>query len=578
MATNASVVVSGTGSRVELFAAIRRDARVEEFSIRELARRHGVHRRTVRQALASAEPPGRKTPTRVAPKLGPYVEVVDAMLVADLDAPRKQRHTARRVHARLVDEHDAVVSYSTVRDYVRRRRPEIAVEHGKVAVVAMVPQDHAPGVEAEVDFGEVWVVLDGVKTKCHLFVYRLSHSGAAVHRVYPTCGQEAFLQGHIVALEALGGVPTGHIRYDNLSSAVSQVLYGSGRRRTENPRWVLFRSHYGFDAFYCHPGIEGAHEKGGVEGEVGRFRRAWLTPMPEVKTLDELNEKIAGWEARDLHRRIEGHLHSVGHDLNIEQPLLNSLPADGFDPGLVLNPRVDRSALVTVRMVKYSVPARLIGRRVRVSLQASRVKVFDGRTLVADHPRRIARTGSVVDLDHYLEVLAFKPGALPGSTALAQARAAGVFTTSHEEFWIAARRVNGDADGTRQLIDVLLLHRAHRAGDVVAGIRAALHVGAVTAEVVAVETRRHAAAAAVGGASGDRHLLRHGHDVEQGAGQPERVVSLTMRRLLDPTAVIAGLPPDTRPLPDLAIYDRQLLGRATGTDHPIPAPDPGGQP
>jgi transposase len=571
MATNASVVVSGTGSRVELFAAIRRDARVEEYSIRELARRHGVHRRTVRQALASAEPPGRKTPTRVAPKLGPYVEVVDAMLVADLDAPRKQRHTARRVHARLVDEHDAQVSYSTVRDYVRRRRPEIAVEHGKVAVVAMVPQDHAPGVEAEVDFGEVWVVLDGVKTKCHLFVYRLSHSGAAVHRVYPTCGQEAFLQGHIEAFEALGGVPTGHIRYDNLTSAVSQVLYGSGRRRTENPRWVLFRSHYGFDAFYCHPGIEGAHEKGGVEGEVGRFRRAWLT-------LDELNEKITGWEARDLHRRIEGHLHSVGHDLNIEQPLLNSLPADGFDPGLVLNPRVDRSALVTVRMVKYSVPARLIGRRVRVSLQASRVKVFDGRTLVADHPRRIARTGSVVDLDHYLEVLAFKPGALPGSTALAQARAAGVFTTSHEDFWIAARRVNGDADGTRQLIDVLLLHRAHRAGDVVAGIRAALHVGAVTAEVVAVETRRHAAAAAVGGASGDRHLLRHGHDVEQGAGQPERVVSLTMRRLLDPTAVIAGLPPDTRPLPDLAIYDQELLGRATGTDHPIPAPDPGGQP
>ena len=578
MATNASVVVSGTGSRVELFAAIRRDARVEEYSIRELARRHGVHRRTVRQALASAEPPGRKTPTRVAPKLGPYVDAVDAMLVADLDAPRKQRHTARRVHARLVDEHDAQVSYSTVRDYVRRRRPEIAVGHGKVAVVAMVPQDHAPGVEAEVDFGEVWVVLDGVKTKCHLFVYRLSHSGAAVHRVYPTCGQEAFLQGHIEAFEALGGVPTGHIRYDNLTSAVSQVLYGSGRRRTENPRWVLFRSHYGFDAFYCHPGIEGAHEKGGVEGEVGRFRRAWLTPMPEVKTLDELNEKITGWEARDLHRRIEGHLHSVGHDLNIEQPLLNSLPADGFDPGLVLNPRVDRSALVTVRMVKYSVPARLIGRRVRVSLQASRVKVFDGRTLVADHPRRIARTGSVVDLDHYLEVLAFKPGALPGSTALAQARAAGVFTTSHEDFWIAARRVNGDADGTRQLIDVLLLHRAHRAGDVVAGIRAALHVGAVTAEVVAVETRRHAAAAAVGGASGDRHLLRHGHDVEQGAGQPERVVSLTMRRLLDPTAVIAGLPPDTRPLPDLAIYDQELLGRATGTDHPIPAPDPGGQP
>lgn len=104
----------------------------------------------------------------------------------------------------------------------------------------------------------------------------------------------------------------------------------------------------------------------------------------------------------------------------------------------MLHPRVDRSALVTVRMVKYSVPARLIGRRARVSLQASRVRVFGGRTLVAEHPRRIARTGSVVDLDHYLDVLATKPGALPGSTALARARAAGRFTTAHEEFWSLA--------------------------------------------------------------------------------------------------------------------------------------------
>ena len=570
MATHSMVVVSGTGSRVELFAAIRRDARVEDLSIRELARRHQVHRRTVRQALTSAEPPRRKPPARDAPRLGPFTAVVDAMLVADLDAPRKQRHTARRIHDRLVDEHRAELSYSTVRDYVRRRRPEIAVERGRVAAVGMVPQEHAPGAEAEVDFGEVWVVLDGVKTKGHMFVSRLSPSGAAVHRVYPTCGQEAFLQGHVEAFETFGGVPTRHIRYDNLTSAVSQVLFGSGRRRTENPRWVLFHSHYGFDPFYCQPGIDGAHEKGGVEGEVGRFRRKWLTPMPDVATLDELNERIVGWEARDLHRRIDGRLRTVGQDLETERPLLRPLTADAFDPGLVLTPRVDRSALVTVRMVKYSVPARLIGRRVRVSLQASRVRIFDGRTLVADHPRRIARTGSVVDLDHYLEVLAIKPGALPGSTALAQARACGAFTTAHEDFWIASRRVNGDADGTRQLIDVLLLHRSHAAEDVIAGIRAALTVGAVTADDVAVETRRHVAA---GGASPDRHPADHVLDSEQRAGRSERVVSLTMRRLLDPAAVIAGLPPDTRPLPSVAAYD-QLL---TGTDHTTPT-DPGGSP
>lgn len=132
------------GLRVELFARIRRDARVEELSIRELARRHGVARATVRQALAQAEPPARKTPVRVAPKLDPFKPAIDAMLVEDLTAPRKQRHTARRILARLAEEHDAtVLSYSTVRDYVALRRPQIDAEAGRQREV-FIPQEHAP--------------------------------------------------------------------------------------------------------------------------------------------------------------------------------------------------------------------------------------------------------------------------------------------------------------------------------------------------------------------------------------------------------------------------------------------------
>jgi len=92
-------------SRVELFAVIRRDHRVDGLSIRALADKHAVHRRTVRQALASAIPPPRKTPQRIAPRLEPFQSAIDAMLRSDLDAPKKQRHTARRVHARLIDEH-----------------------------------------------------------------------------------------------------------------------------------------------------------------------------------------------------------------------------------------------------------------------------------------------------------------------------------------------------------------------------------------------------------------------------------------------------------------------------------------
>jgi transposase len=545
--------------RMELFARIRRDARVEGLSIRGLAKRYQIGRDTVRQALSDPVPPTRKTPIRSSPRLEPFKQAIDAMLTEDTTAPRKQRHTARRILARLIEEHGAEeLSYSTVRDYVRVRRAQIDVEAGR-RVEVFVPQEHAPGAEAEVDFGEVWVVLNGVKTKCHMFVFRLSHSGKAIHRIYPTQAQEAFLEGHIEAFNEIGGVPVRHIRYDNLTSAVTAVVFGQGRQRQENDRWVLFRSHYGFDAFYCQPGIAGAHEKGGVEGEVGWFRRNRLSPMPVAASLDELNGRIRIWEAQDDRRRINERIRTIGQDFAAEQPFLAPLPAEEFDPGLVLNPRVDRSSMITVRMVKYSVPARFIGHRLRVSLRASEIVVFDDRAVVARHQRIVAKSGQSVQLDHYLEVLKIKPGALPGSTVLARARESGAFTSAHEAFWAASRRVNGDAEGTRELIDVLLLHRSMDAGDIQEGITAALEVGAVSADVVAVETRRRAMNSSGGGSGSDRHPGAHGEVNLQ------RVVSLTQRRLMDPAAVIAGLPADARPLPSVSAYDELLARR---TEHP----------
>ena len=98
-----------------MFECIRRDRREKDLSVRALADRYRVHRRTVRQALGDATPPQRRRPARVAPALGPYKAVVRGWLVEDRDAPRKQRHTARRVWQRLVEEQGACVSESTVR-------------------------------------------------------------------------------------------------------------------------------------------------------------------------------------------------------------------------------------------------------------------------------------------------------------------------------------------------------------------------------------------------------------------------------------------------------------------------------
>src|SRR5436305_6343949 len=113
-------------SRVELFEQIRRDRRVEGLSIRELAERHGVHRRTVRQALECALPPPRKAyPPRPRPAVTAWTGLIDSWLIADRDAPRKQRHTARRVWQRLVGEYGASVSESSVSRYVALRRREL---------------------------------------------------------------------------------------------------------------------------------------------------------------------------------------------------------------------------------------------------------------------------------------------------------------------------------------------------------------------------------------------------------------------------------------------------------------------
>jgi len=246
-------------SRVELFEKIRRDRRLDDVSIRELADRHGVHRRTVRQALDDAVPPPRKVyPARPRPAIDGWVAVIDAWLIADEDAPRKQRHTARRIWQRLVAEHQATLSEVTVSRYVARRRVELGLLTHEVSI----PQTHLAGAEAEVDFGEFYSMIAGLVVKCWMFVMRLSHSGKAFHVTFATQAQEAFLEGHVLAFEYFGGVP-GRIRYDNLKPAVIRVL--KGRDRTESERFTALRSHYGFDSFFCRPGIEGAHEKRGVE-------------------------------------------------------------------------------------------------------------------------------------------------------------------------------------------------------------------------------------------------------------------------------------------------------------------------
>jgi transposase len=471
------------GSRMELFEQIRRDRDREGLSTRALAVKYGVHRRAVRQALASPVPPVKRLPVwRPAPKLGGYHALIDAWLEADRTAPRKQRHTARRVWQRLVEEHGAVVSERQVSRYVRERRRAM----GEVGE-AFVPQHHEPGAEGEVDWGEAWVMIDAQRVKVHLFQLRLCHSGATFAGAYLRETQQAFLEAHADAFEFLGGVP-GLVRYDNLTSAVKQVL--RGRRRVETDRFVGLRSHYMFESQFTLIGLRGAHEKGGIEGEVGRFRRRHLVPVPVVGSLAELNARLLAGCERDLGRQITGRPGTVGEALGRERPLLRALPAERAQTSEHTNPRVDAKAMVTVRQNRYSVPVGLVGMRVLAEIGARQIVVSHDGKPVARHDRLAGRFGVAAELDHYLELLVHKPGALAGSVALHQQREQGRWPDCFDQLWAALTGRYGPSEAARQMVDVLLLAREYGAGHVELAVRGALAAGAHDGRAVGVLARR----------------------------------------------------------------------------------------
>jgi transposase len=470
---------------VEQFEQIRRDHARLGLSIRELARRHGVHRRAVRQALGSAVPPAKRPPQgRPAPKLGAYRAIVDEILEADREAPRKQRHTARRVWQRLVEEHGAEVSERQVCRYVHERRRQL----GEVGEV-FVPLVSDAGVEAEVDWGRASVRLRGELVEVHLFEMRACFSGAEFVTAFRDETQQAFLEAHVAAFEFFGGV-FDVVRYDNLKAAVVRVL--RGRRRVESDRFVALRSHYRFDSSFCLPGVQGAHEKGGVEGDVGRFRRRHLVPVPEVDSIEQLNELVEEACWRDLQRTISGRAETVGQQLDRERLLLNNLPREPPPTWEEATPRVDAKALATVRCNRYSVPASLAGLRVRARIGAREISFWhDGRE-VARHERLAGRHQISARLDDYLELLARKPGALARSLALRQQRDRGDWPTCFDALWTQIQERSGRQEAARQMVEVLMLCREHPPATVELAVRGALAAGAHDGRAVALLASRQA--------------------------------------------------------------------------------------
>ena len=330
--------------------------------------------------------------------------MIDAILEADRQVPRKQRHTAKRIFERLRDEHGFDGQCAIVKDYVRERR--------RRTQEMFVPLSHAPG-HAQCDFGEARVIIGGVERKAHYLVLDLPHSDGCFVKAYPAETTEAFLDGRVSAFASLGGVPQS-ILCDNTKLAVARIL-GDGRRQRTRA-FTELQSHYLFEDRFGRPGK--GNDKGKVEGMVGYVRRNFLAPVPSFQSFDALNAHL---EERCLARMdsvLRGHGETIGRRMERDLEARLPLPAVPYDACDKQAGRVSSLSLVRHKTNDYSAPVAFGHRDVLVKGYVAEVVISCGAEVIARHPRSYERDDFVFDPIHYLPLLEQQTAALDQAAPL----------------------------------------------------------------------------------------------------------------------------------------------------------------
>jgi transposase len=388
---------------------IRRAYHIEGKSIRQIQRETGHHRETIRKALEDGSVPQYTLQRpRQSPVLDLVKPIIDRWLAEDEGRPRKQRHTAKRIHERLTTEYGFTGSESTVRRYVGQRWKHMRAQ-------VFIPLAYAPGHIGQVDSGEAQIVIAGQQLTAQLFSLRLGYSKQPFVTALPTQAQEAFFEGHVRAFDLLGGVPR-QLVYDNLKVAVKRIL--EGHNREEQSAFIAFRSHYLFESRFCNPGQ--AHEKGLTEGLVGYARRNWL----EHGTWDDLNVYLAEKCRAEGQRRLRGMKMPIGEALALEQAQFLPLPPRPFACCVLRPVRANGFGLVTFQTNRYSAPAQNAHESLWLRAFVDRVEITNGRQLLAVHPRCYRREQDILDPLHYLPVGGL--GAGQADLGMARALAGGL--------------------------------------------------------------------------------------------------------------------------------------------------------
>lgn len=252
---------------------IRTWALRDKMPIREIARRTGIARNTIKKYLREGiVEPAFQTPDRPS-KLDPYVTQLTAWLVSDQRKSRKERRTAKLMHADLV-KLGYEGSYERVAAFVREWKGERLRAYHTTDRGTFVPLAFAPGEAFQFDWSEDWAYVGGERIKLQVAHIKLSHSRAFLVRAYLLQTHEMLFDAHWHAFRVFEGVP-GRGIYDNMKTAVDKV--GLGKKRDVNARFKAMTSHYVFDPEFCNPAagwVEPAcRHRFETAGEGGRSRR-----------------------------------------------------------------------------------------------------------------------------------------------------------------------------------------------------------------------------------------------------------------------------------------------------------------
>jgi transposase len=455
---------------MELLSVIRRWAFRDKLSIREVSRRTGLSRNTIRKYLRSGSiEPSFRTPDRPS-KLDAFADKLSAWLRTEASKSRKQKRTLKQVHRDLAAL-GYEGSYGRVAAFARGWRAERQREQQTSGRGTFVPLTFQPGEAFQFDWSEDWAVLGGERTKLQVAHFKLSHSRAFLVRAYLLQTHEMLFDAHHHAFRVLGGVPRRGI-YDNMRTAVDRV--GRGKDRRVNARFSAMVSHYLFDAEFCNPAS--GWEKGQVEKNVQDARHRLWQPVPSCADLDALNawleQRCIELWGQILHGSLPGTVADVWAD---EVASLMPLPRS-FDGFVEHAKRVSPTCLIHLERTRYSVPASFANRPVSVRVYPERIAIAAEGQILCEHQRIIDRSHrypprTVYDWRHYLAVIQRKPGAL---------RNGAPFLELPEGFRRLQRDLLKRPGGDREMVEILALVLQHDEQTVLCAVEMALSGGVPT--------------------------------------------------------------------------------------------------